>query len=342
MPRLSSSACEAIVQAFLENGPQEWPVFNGATIPDSARYAATGGTPVTPVELVSFRSEIVAVARKHGFGVDNGRSSLSSFDAEAAALLAQHQLFSGGEALRDDAWGFVAAVVAPDVVFWRFGSAIERYTGGIRNTFQRLWMRGRGLDRGNGNSQRWALLHELTEDALVQISERPSIGSDHDLSVAIAEAWLRASLVHGKSAMEDIMRRAILRIRIQNEIRSLADLPENDLTQFLDHAFGVVNQGVAIKQASNDADRMQSIRIDERNIIQANAQVVDAANAILSAAGQRGWLSPKSRTALEHLSSHRTVFDRSERNALLYLLGRLEGIRLLEGEVSQIRWAMDS
>ena len=50
-------------------------------------------------------------------------------------------------------------------------------------------MRARALDRGEQHPRRWQLLEELTEDALVQITERPSIGADPVLARAIAEAW---------------------------------------------------------------------------------------------------------------------------------------------------------
>ncbi len=237
LPRLPGPACEAVVRQFLEEGPERWKGFDPANLPASVRYAATGGTPVNSAQLATFRADVVAIALRHGFGRDSGRSSLASFDAETSAWLAQAEIFSTGEALRDDVWSFVAAVVAPDIVHWRFGAALERYTGGVRNTYQRLWMRGRALDRGFGHPERWKLLDELTEDALVQITERPSIGGDPVLSAAVAEAWLRASRFHGKSAMEDIMRHAALRIRIRNEIRSLSELDVTDLEDFLDVTF---------------------------------------------------------------------------------------------------------
>lgn len=242
LPRLPSPACDDLVRRFLEDGPGGWAGFNPNNFPDQVRFAATGGTPVSGAALECMRHDIVAIADRHGFGRRFARSTLAGFDAETSAFLVQSELFTTGEALRDDVWAFVAAVAVPDVVHWRFGNSAERYSGGIRNTFQRLWMRGRALDRGESHGERWKLLEELTEDALVQITERPSIGGDSVLALAVAEAWLRAARHHGKPAMEDIMRRAILRIRIRNEIRSLADLPTADLAGLLDKMFGVIDQ----------------------------------------------------------------------------------------------------
>lgn len=352
LPRLSGPACEALVRPFLEDGPETWLGFDPANLPASVRYAATGGAPLGSAQLAALRADVVAIARRHGFGGDAGRSSLASFDAEGAAWFSQADIFSTGEALRDDVWSFVAGVVAPDVVHWRFGASLERYTGGVRNAYQRLWMRGRALDRGSGHPERWKLLDELTEDALVQITERPSVGGDPVLALAVAEAWLRASRFHGKSAMEDIMRRAALRIRIQNEIRSLAELAATDLEKFLDATFGVT---VPIVQAEcrNSGDEADSgvslgdvkavhARTDhlEHALSKPDLSLREAIDRVLSEADRRGWLSPKSRAALNELHSGRMEIDRSERNALDYLLGRLSDARLLAAEILLIRSAI--
>jgi hypothetical protein len=352
MPRLPGPACEAIVRHLFENGPERWHGFDPANLPASVRYAATGGAPVGSAQLATLRADVVAIARRHGFGRDTGRSSLALFDAETAAWLAQADIFSTGEALRDDVWSFVAAVVAPDIVHWRFGAALERYTGGVRNTYQRLWMRGRALDRGSGHPERWKLLDELTEDALVQITERPSIGGDPILSVAVAEAWLRASRFHGKSAMEDIMRRAALRIRIRNEIRALSELAATDLEKFLDATFGVTvpvvqaecrksgdetNSGVSLRDVKADHARTDHL---EDALSKSDLSLREAIDHVLSEADRCGWLSPKSRAALNELYSGRMEIARSERNALDYLLGRLSAARLLGAEMPLIRSAM--
>ena len=223
----------------MADGFATWSGFDAHALPEAVRFAATGGSRVRPNQLAALRDRIVRIGQSNGFGDDGVRDTQAAFDAEVAASLAEDPLFQSGEALRDDVWTFVGASLAPDVVHWRFGSARERYLGGIRNTFQRLWIRGRALDRGGGHPERWRLLEELSEDALVQITERPSLGGDSVLARAIAEAWLRASHRHGRTAMELIMRQAALRVRMWNEIRSLADLLPEDLAGVLDGAFGL-------------------------------------------------------------------------------------------------------
>lgn len=352
LPRLPGPACDCIVRSFLAAGPGQWAGFHPDSVPEQVRFAATGGTPVNAASLARLRRDLVAMGERHGFGRCGIRPSLADFDAETATWLAQSDLFATGEALRDDVWAFVAAIVAPDIVHWRFGNSAERYAGGVRNTFQRLWMRGRALDRGAGHPERWRLLQELTEDALVQITERPSIGGDKIIAQAIAEAWLRAARHHGKSAMEHIMRRAILRIRVRNEIRSLADLTTVELARFLDGAFGVpeltspADGGHSVNTDCRSASRDQRTSDDdqvsafEEALSDAASPLADAVERICHATERRGWLSPKSRTALESLRSGHASLNRGERNALDYLLGRLSDTGTLRDDISQLRSAL--
>ena len=239
LPRLPGPAAETLIDSFLEEGPDKWVGFDPSELPEAVHFAATGGSRAERNDLLSLRKTVEEAARAHGFGVPGNRAWHARFDTELGASLAEMPILSSGEALRDDFWTFVGTSLAPDVVYWRFGAARARYLGGVRNTFQRLWLRARALDRGEQHPRRWELLEALTEDALVQITERPSIGADPVLAAAVGEAWLRAQKHHGRGAMEPIMRRAALRARIWNEIRSLADLPTDILASVLDRAFGV-------------------------------------------------------------------------------------------------------
>ena len=120
----------------------------------------------------------------------------------------------------------VATAVIPDVVSWRFPErAAHRFAGGVRNTLQRLWLRGNVLDRGAGHPERWELVRSLSEDAAVQIFERASIGGNRLLAQAIAKEWMRMGARIGRSRMEPIMRRATKLIRLRNEIVDIVGLP---------------------------------------------------------------------------------------------------------------------
>lgn len=237
LPRLPGPSAEGMLDRMFADDDLQWPGFDPHTLPDEVRYASTGGSRVDPQQLDDMRKGLLKVAEEHGFGTHEASATQARFDAALAAWLVQQPLLGTGDALRDDVWSFLSIVLAPDVVHWRFGASRSRYLGGIRNAFQRLWMRAKVLDRGEDADDRWGLLDRLTEDALVQITERPSIGADAILSRELAEGWVRAAARLGRRKMEDVMRLAILRLRIRNEIRSLSLLPEAELAPLIDEFF---------------------------------------------------------------------------------------------------------
>lgn len=352
LPRLPGPAAEVLLEQYAADGFAAWPGFDPHSLPEAVRYAATGGSQVQPKQLAAFRDRLLAIARSNGFGEARAQSSSANFDVEVAESLAEDPLFQSGEALRDDVWTFVGASLAPDIVHWRFGTARERYLGGVRNTFQRLWMRGSALDRGAGQKKRWELLG-LSEDALVQIIERPSLGGDPVLARAIATAWLRASLHHGRSAMEPIMRRGILRIRIWNELRSLASLPGHELTDVLDDAFDLPKgreattpgsarqrpataEGTVDTEGSGEEQAEQQPDPDPVKPTNANHTFKLAAMRIRDEARKRRWISPKSSKALDVVEQGQRDLTSSERNALNHLLSRMESAAVLHEEVVQL------
>ena len=340
LPRLPGPAAEGLIDRFLADGPNDWTGFDPDDMPEAVRFAATGGSRATRRDLVELRSAVLETARANGFGTDSSRLSHASFDAELGPLLAEMPLLASGEALRDDFWAFAGIALAPDVVHWRFGQARERYSGGVRNTFQRLWLRARALDRGKQHPKRWQLLEELTEDALVQITERPSIGADTVLAGAVAEAWVRAGIHHGRSAMEPIMRRAALRVRIWNEIRSLADLPAETLARVLDGAFGLPGGGQPDSVGGDPRPRSKGFPRDAR--ADSSRRRAHSARRILKEATRRRWISPKSMAGLVALGEEPCDLSRSERNAVAYLLGRMRSVTELHEDVALLDRAISA
>lgn len=169
-----------------------------------------------------------------------GATAKARFDRDAAIVLGECAMLRSGEALRDDVWAYLAAVLLPDVVRWRFGEVpTERFQGGARNTFQRLWMRAWALDLGEGNLERWTLLRGLSEDAHVAIFERPSIGGNAVLARACAEEWISVSQRIGRGAMEDVMRRAIKMLRLRHQIIDISALSLEEVREHVSGGFAL-------------------------------------------------------------------------------------------------------
>lgn len=192
-------------------------------------YAATGGSRNERLAL-GLGDLLRQIASECGYPGSNNQSTRARFDELAAVALAQHPALVGGEALRDDVWSCLTTLIAPDVVIWRFGGKpAHRFAGGVRNAFQRLWMRGVTLDRGEDHPDRWGLISGLTEDAMVQIFERPSIAANTRLAIAVAEAWMSTVTIVGSGVMEQIMRHATRLVRLRLEIDDLLGLDDAEL-----------------------------------------------------------------------------------------------------------------
>jgi hypothetical protein len=202
-------------------------------------YGASGGNRSDAVAN-AIGERIRVIATESGFPENTSQVARSKFDREVAIDLASYPGLFSGEALRDDVWSYLATVVLPDVVSWRFPDlAPHRFQGGVRNALQRLWMRGITLDRGVDHADRWGLVRSLSEDAAVQIFERASISGSRRLAIAIAESWAQMAEERGRGNMEPVMRRATKLIRLKNEIVDLGGLSEDELASLITSIFGL-------------------------------------------------------------------------------------------------------
>lgn len=201
-------------------------------------FAPSGGTRADSKVIMGIAGRLREIGRGCGFPDSGDADARARFDRQAAVALATMPELDSGEALRDDVWAFMAAVIAIDIAAWRFPSpSRERLDGGVRNVFQRLWMRGRTLDRGEGHPERWKLVESLSEDAMVQIFERASISANARLARAIAEAWIETAEKVGRGRMEAVMRRSMKLIRLRNEIVDLSFLSDVHLAAEVAAAF---------------------------------------------------------------------------------------------------------
>jgi len=245
LDRFAVDGCLASPEAIMD--PIKANLAPGA-MPSGTTFAASGGTPVSAEILINFRTAAIEAASEAGFPKPGGTKNRAKFDELMSVFLVQQPLLFSGEALRDDVWAFIATVVLPDLATWRFPDRpAERFHGGIRNVFQRLWMRALVLDRGEQADDRWGLLTALSEDAMVQITERPSIGADPALARAFAEGWWRASEARGRAGMEELTRKAVIRLRLRNQIQMLSMLDEPELAKVIDEFFVIETMAVEAK-----------------------------------------------------------------------------------------------
>lgn len=238
MPRLSRLGVEEVLTTLRRNRNPVRSLNEFDANRAGVTYAETGGQRVAEARLVDFARDIIQLARNHGFPVEVTPQGRQKFDAACAIWLAEAEELHSGELLRDDVWAFISSVLLLHVTVWRFPTlTTDRFHGGERNMFQRLWYRAVTLDRGHDHEQRWELVTALTEDAIAQIIERPSLRGDRRLALAIAEGWFRMAAGAAGASMERIMRRVVRDLRMRNEVQFLSALPDCELSVLIDAQF---------------------------------------------------------------------------------------------------------
>jgi len=267
-PRLDALGVEQCLRSLNERIRDADLPLTEDRLPAATGWTAIGGGQISMTTLADLRSLLVRTARECGFPGRGSVADRARFDSLATGVLAGFSPLASGEADRDDVWAFIATVLVPDIVAWRFvNRSADRFEGGVRNAFQRLWMRAWALDRGgDAGDQRWQLVEILTEDAMVQLTERPSIGADRSLSLAIANAWAATAERVGTGSMQEVMRKAIVDLRIRNEIQMLASLGTDVLQSHVDTIFakaaGLEIPGETGSPPAQDDDGGESVMAD--------------------------------------------------------------------------------
>jgi hypothetical protein len=179
-----------------------------------------GARAATDDELDALATLLHDAAAPAGLGDTPGRRR---FDIQAAILLSDPGRVPVTEGLRDDVWAWIAVVLCPGLVESRFSRVEERFQGGVRNTFQRLWMRGSALREPLGGQER---LVGMSEDAHVQVFERPGLSASVRTARLIAEQWLDRLDAGGSAGLEAVTRRAMVALGVTNQIVALDALDD--------------------------------------------------------------------------------------------------------------------
>jgi hypothetical protein len=255
IPQMPSGVAEALLSELSLARPEDLDPGDDFRC-SKAITQPTGGLPVTEDLLKQLREPIVTSARKHGFP-GSRPSSFLNFELEVAEILAQWsplwkaQGLPSGEALRNDCWTFITVVVLPDVALWRWPAKIDedglggrswrgRMTGGMRNTFQRIFRRVMCLDRGVDHPDRWGLIRQLQEDDFSAILERPGLSSNREIAVCLGEEYLAMKQrlsQHSAAVRQDVYRQATKAIRAYGVVQPLDLMPAENRSRLIQYAF---------------------------------------------------------------------------------------------------------
>ncbi|NOD92506.1 hypothetical protein GS636_06885 [Ruegeria sp. HKCCD4884] len=203
----------------------------------------SGGMPASPEQRDLLASRLRQLAQEFGCPQPLNLHGQQAFDRAACRILAEDPMLreAFGETMRPNCWAGLVCFDVPDLALWRHSKegksiSVHRLLGRERNFLRRLWLRTNslGLDSVECDS-RWSLVDQLTEDAVVQIIERPSIAADSRLSTAIGKGWVETSRTVRE--MEDVMRIVTKRLRAMAEVRVLSMLSDDELQGLVNAAF---------------------------------------------------------------------------------------------------------
>ncbi len=214
-PRLPLTVARTIAKELLSQ-PIESLFTLSSTNHAAMTYAPTGGNRVSETDLRNISHSIRDNARSFGYPNSTDDLKMHDFDVNTGRILYETMEITPSEASNLGIWAFTTCVLWPDIVRWRFpgntdGTSKERFMGGRRNTFSRLWWRAYLLKELNSDRP-YELLNALNEDELVQITERPSIAGSPILVKEVCRTFLKitnesANMPRSRLILRDAMKR---------------------------------------------------------------------------------------------------------------------------------------
>lgn len=211
----------------------------------AAWYAPTGGQRIGRGQLISLQEGVRNLAQAYGYPASPDLEARGGFDSSCASFLHKEMEISASEGAMIGVWWFMTCVLLPDIVRWRFpgdeGTARERFVGSSRgmrrNAFGRLWWRAHLL-RDSALEDPYRLLELLTEDELVQITERPSLAGSPSLARSISHSLIWSDRqFEGDMSRRDLLRDSIKRIRRLYSMLSFDVLDDQELSNLVEAAF---------------------------------------------------------------------------------------------------------
>lgn len=260
-PRLPLYVASSLASENATRSVEDLRTLSRSTEHPTVWYAPTGGHKVTGSHLRQLQNSVRELAKGYGYPGSSSVDEWTGFDASCGGHLHAEMGLAPSEASHIGVWWFITCVLLPDIVRWRFPgngeTALERFIGSSRgmrrNAFGRLWWRAFLLNEPSKDKP-YGLLSMLTEDELVQITERPSLAGSPRLAKEIANAFLRAQDYGRNISRREIIRDGIKRIRRMYSMISFELLEDDELRESIDGAFvsSAKNLGVYAEPAANE------------------------------------------------------------------------------------------
>lgn len=240
-PRLPQHIAQGLAAKLVTQTPTEL----STTIQNThaaATFAPTGGNRISRESLDSLRAAVLSLARQYGHPTTSSRTTARSFDIECGILLHKEMRLHPSEASHNEVWSFLACVLMPDIVRWRFEDSgdsvryVGRERGMRRHVFGRLWWRAYLAHNAN-LEEPYKLLHLLNEDDFVQVTERSSIAMRPSLFRNFCFAFAESAAVYSSIPRRDLIREASKRMYRLLSLIAVEALSEQELRTLTNDVF---------------------------------------------------------------------------------------------------------
>lgn len=240
-PRLPQHIAQQIAEKIITKSPAELKDVWRTTY-EMVTFAPTGGNRINSKSLELLRADILILAQHYGYPNPTTKNGARNFDVECGILLYEKMKLHSSEASHNEVWSFLACILLPDVVRWRFDDSsdvmhlVGRERGMRRHAFGRLWWRAY-LAHNSKLEKPYGLLRLLNEDDFVQVTERSSIAVRPALFRAFCLSFARAAKTYDKLARRDLIREASKRMYRLLSLIAVEALNEQELRTLTDDVF---------------------------------------------------------------------------------------------------------
>jgi|SRR5882724_6776409 len=219
-----------------------------------------GHTFVTEERLASIRAQLRELAGRSGYPHGSKLRDRQNFDTRAAIHLHGGLDAVPGELLRDEVWQYFTCVIAPDIVCWRWRQDdrepnIDRFMGGVRNCFGRLWRRA-DVFRDDRLSDPWTLVSSLLEDNFTAILERPRIARNRALAREVARTFLLrrelAKKLDSSNPTQEFLRQFMLRLVRHGGYVALPVLQHDEMSTAISEMANATLSAMGVRVPSNE------------------------------------------------------------------------------------------
>lgn len=253
-PRLPLATAEKLACELASLPIRDLSALSGLTH-DSVQYSPTGGNKVQLSQMQKLQHSIRECAQINGYPEFSDEDECRTFDIQCSVTLHQNMFIHPSEASHREVWVFMTCILLPDIVRWRFpgeSTSLERFIGsdrGLRrNTFGRLWWRAFLLYQPQWKDS-YALLHELVEDDLVQVTERNSIAASPTLLSTFCISFLHAVNRYDNVPRRMLIREAAKRLRRLLSLVSFDALDATMVSTIINDLFSITAESLIV--ASN-------------------------------------------------------------------------------------------